>query len=125
MLRFLTRDEVLHIHARMIERFGGAPGIRDMGLLESALHRPQTGYYPDLVACAAALFESLLMNSPFVDGNKRTAFFSADVFLRLNGHVLRVEARAVHEQLMSLMQSGNADLGHLDAWLREHVERLE
>jgi death-on-curing protein len=124
MFRFLTRDEVLQIHARMIERFGGPAGVRDLGLLESALHRPQTGYYPDLVACAAALFESLLMNHPFVDGNKRVAFFSTDVFLRLNGYVLRVEAQSAHRDLITLLENGEADLPHLDTWLRKHLRRL-
>lgn len=125
MLRFLTRDEVLAIHETMLERFGGPAGVRDLGLLESALHRPQTGYYPDLVACAAALFESVLMNHPFVDGNKRVAFFTTDVFLRLNGHRISVEAVAAHEHLIQLLDTGQADLAHLNSWLREHAERLE
>ena len=64
---------------------GGAPGVRDPGALEAALFRPQTGYYDDIVAEAAALLESLAINHPFVDGNKRIAFAAADVFLRING----------------------------------------
>jgi death-on-curing protein len=68
---FLSVDEVLAIHERLIEAFGGPPGVRDTGLLESALYRPRTGHYPDLAAMATALFESLLMNHPFLDGNKR------------------------------------------------------
>ena len=64
----------------LIERFGGPSGVRDLGLLESALFRPRTGYYRDLAQMAAALFESLIMNHPFIDGNKRVAFFAADVF---------------------------------------------
>ena len=60
--------------------------MRDLGLLESALYRPQTGYYQDLTEMAAALFESLLMNHASVDGNKSIAFFATDLFLRLNGH---------------------------------------
>ena len=71
---FLSRDEVLEIHRALLERFGGAAGVRDLGLLESALHRPQTGYYADLAEMAAALFESLIMNHPFIDGNKRVHF---------------------------------------------------
>jgi len=69
---YLTVAEVLAIHDDQIERYGGSPGVRDMGQLEAALFRPQTGYYPDLIAEAAALWESLSQNHPFVDGNKRT-----------------------------------------------------
>ena len=92
-VQFLSLEEVLAIHERVIQDFGGASGVRDLGLLESALYRPQSGYYEDLVTMAAALFESLLMNHPFVDGNKRVAFFATDVFLRLNGFRLEVGRR--------------------------------
>lgn len=67
---FLTTDEVLELHSILLKRFGGAEGVRDMGLLESALFRPQSGYYADLLEMSAALFESLANNHPFVDGNK-------------------------------------------------------
>jgi death-on-curing protein len=66
-----TVDEVVTVHFRLIARFGGSLGIRDLGALESALARPQTGYYHDLIQEAAALWESLSQNHPFVDGNKR------------------------------------------------------
>jgi prophage maintenance system killer protein len=74
-VQFLSLDEALAIHERLIERFGGTPGVRDMGLLESALFRPRTGYYEDLAQMAAALFESLLSNHAFLDGNKRACLF--------------------------------------------------
>jgi len=90
-VEFLSLDEVVTIHERLIARFGGPRGIGDPGLLESALYRPRSGYYRDIAEMAAALFESLLMNHPFVDGNKRVAFFATDVFLRLNGWHLKVE----------------------------------
>jgi death-on-curing protein len=121
---FLTLDEVLAIHERLLERFGGAPGVRDRGLLESALYRPRTGYYRDLAEMAAALFESLLMNHPFVDGNKRVAFFATDVFLRLNGWRLEVEAQPAHDFLVGLLESGTCDFEHLLPWLREGLRRL-
>ena len=120
----LSVDEVLAIHERLIARFGGAAGVRDPGLLESALYRPRTGYYADIVEMAAAMFESLLMNHPFVDGNKRVAFFATDVFLRLNGWRLRVDATEAHGFLMGLLDEGIADFEHLLPWLRHHVERL-
>ncbi|MFQ5524654.1 MAG: type II toxin-antitoxin system death-on-curing family toxin [Thermoanaerobaculia bacterium] len=123
-VQFLTVDEVLTIHERLIERFGGGAGVRDLGLLESALYRPRTGYYRDLAEMAAALFESLLNNHPFVDGNKRVAFFATDVFLRLNGWKLQVEAESANERLIGLLEARNANFDHLLAWLREHLVSL-
>lgn len=73
VVRFLSLDEAIAIHGRVIEKFGGIPGLRDMGLLESTLFRPQTGYYTDLAQMSAALFESLISNHAFVDGNRRAA----------------------------------------------------
>lgn len=124
MIRFLTRDEVLAIHGRSLERFGGTPGLRDGGLLESALHRPQTGYYEDLAGMACALFESLLINHPFVDGDKRVAFFATDVFVRLNGWRLVVDAHEAHAFLLRHLQRGEADFDHLLPWIRGAMERL-
>ena len=123
-VRFLSTDEVLALHARLIDEFGGPSGVRDLGLVESALHRPQTGYYEDLVGMAAALFESLLMNHPFVDGNKRVAFFAADVFLRMNGWKLEVDADRAHAFLIGALERGDADFSALAGWIREHVIEL-
>jgi death-on-curing protein len=117
-VQFLSVDEVVEIHAALIERFGGADGLRDMGLLESALYRPQTGYYVDLIEMAAALFESLINNHPFIDGNKRVAFFSTDVFLRLNGFKIVVESDIAYRFLMKLFDSNACDLQHLTPWIR-------
>jgi death-on-curing protein len=121
---FLTLDEVLAIHEGLIRRFGGPAGVRDPGLLESALFRPQTGYYEDLAAMAAALFESLLMNHPFIDGNKRVAFFATDVFLRLNGWRLRVDPSEAHAELIGLLERGDCDFDHLLPWIRRSLTRL-
>lgn len=123
-VQFLSLDEVEAIHSKLIEAFGGPPGIRDRGLLDSALHRPQTGYYEDLTEMATAMFESLLMNHPFVDGNKRVAFFATDVFLRLNGWRLAVEADAAHAFLIGLLERGECRFGNLIGWVRASVERL-
>ena len=76
---------LLAIHADQIERYGGTEGIRDPGLLEAALFRPQTGCYPILIDEVAALWERLSQNHPFVDGNKRTAFAATYVFLAIHG----------------------------------------
>ena len=92
MTDYLTVAEVIAMHADQVERYGGAHGLRDAGLLEAALFRPQTGYYEDIIEEAAALWESLGQNHPFVDGNKRTAFAATYTFLTING--LRIVARA-------------------------------
>ena len=118
---FLSRDEVLEIHRSLLEHFGGPLGVRDLGLLESALYRPQTGYYDDLADMAAALCESLIMNHPFVDGNKRVAFFATDVFLRLNGYRLRVNARRAHRFLIGLLENDSCSYDRLLPWIRKHV----
>ena len=123
-VQFLSVDEVLAIHGRLVEVFGGLHGIRDTGLLESALHRPRTGYYRDLSTMAAALFESLLMNHPFIDGKKRVAFFATDVFLRLNGWKLEVDPDEAHAFLSGLLEEGQCDFDHLLPWLREASVRL-
>lgn len=123
-VQFLSIEEVLEIHTALIERFGGASGIRDTGLLDSALYRPQTGYYDDLVEMAAALFESLMNNHPFIDGNKRVAFFSTDIFLRLNGHKMKVESKTAHAFLIKLFKTNTCDLEHLTPWIRSITVRL-
>ena len=92
MSDYLTLVEVLAMHGDQIERYGGSPGLRDPGLLESALYRPQTGYYADLVEEAAALWESVAQNHPFFDGNKRTAFAATYTFLAINGAPLTATA---------------------------------
>lgn len=120
----LSLDEVLAIHQKLIETFGGPAGVRDLGLLESALYRPGSGYYRDLAEMAAALFESLLMNHPFIDGNKRVAFFATDVLLRLNGWKLEVEANSAHAFLIGLLEARRCDLDNLLPWIRENLVRL-
>jgi len=123
-IQHLTLDETLAIYEELVEKFGGTRGVRDLGLLESALYRPRTGYYRDLSEMAAALFESLLMNHPFIDGNKRVAFFATDVFLRLNGWKLNVEAKAAHEFLIGLLDRRECDYSHLLPWIRRTLVRL-
>lgn len=122
---FLSLDEVIEIHRVVIERFGGPPGIRDPGLLESALYRPRSGYYEDLPTMAAALFESLINNHPFVDGNKRVAFFATDVFLRMNGWRFSVQAQPAFHTLMHLFDTRTCDLQHLRSWIEGNIRPLE
>jgi death-on-curing protein len=121
---FLSRNEALEIHRVLLERFGGPAGVRDTGLLESALYRPRTGHYADLAEMAAALFESLIMNHPFVDGNKRVAFFATDVFLRMNGYRLKVDADKAHRFLIGLLENHCCNFDQLLPWIRENVVNL-
>ena len=110
--------DVLGMHTVLMQRYGGAAGLRDPGALEAALFRQQTGYYDDLVAEAAALLESLAINHPFVDGNKRIAFAATDVFLRINGWRLQRAQMQIYAEMMQMFESGTFDIAHLDPWLR-------
>ncbi len=123
-IRFLSVEEAIAIQERLIERFGGTTGIRDKGLLESALYRPQTGYYNDLAELAAALFESLILNHAFVDGNKRVAFFITDTFLRLNGWKLSVDVESAHEFIIGMLERGDCSFEKVLPWIRECIVRV-
>lgn len=118
---YLTIADVLAMHEDQIERYGGADGIRDPGQLEAALFRPQTGYYPDLIAEAAALWESLSQNHPFVDGNKRTAFAATYTFLAINGVEITADADTLWKFLSGLYESGTFGFERLDEWLRKNT----
>jgi death-on-curing protein len=115
---YLTMPDVLGIHTLLMQRYGGALGVRDPGALEAALFRPQTGYYKDIVAEAAAMMESLAINHPFTDGNKRIAFAATDAFLRINRWQLKRSAMQIHSEMMQMFDSGTFDLSHLEPWLR-------
>ncbi len=120
---YLTLVEVLAIHEELIDLYGGAHGVRDMGSLESALFRPQTGYYDDVIAEAAALLESLAVNHPFIDGNKRIAFAVADVYLRLNGYVFDGDPIEAYGFMIGLFENGAFRFEQLEPWLRENSKR--
>ena len=125
MTEYVTTADALFFHKHLIERYGGAPGIRDVGALESALHRPQTGYYETLIHEAAALCESLVQNHPFVDGNKRVAFAVVDVFLRINGYTITASSTAIYGHVMKLLRESTFDMDHLVPWLQGIVENTE
>ena len=97
---YLTTAEILAIHAVLLKRYGGADGVRDTGALEAAVFRPQSGYYLDGVQEACALLESLLMNHPFTDGNKRTAFAACDIFLRINNFRITAGWERLYELML-------------------------
>ena len=116
---YLTVADVLGMHTILMQRYGGAGGVRDPGALEAALFRPQTGYYSDIIAEAAALLESLAINYPFVDSNKRIAFAATDVFLRINGWCLKRQPMVIHTEMLDMLEAGTCDIAHLEPWLRE------
>ena len=123
MTDYLTVVEVLAIHADQIERYGGQRGVRDQGLLEAALYRPQTGYYAGLIEQAAALWESLARNHPFIDGNKRTAFAATYTFLAINGARLTADAGETYAFVIALYKTNQFSFDKLVPWLRRHVKR--
>ena len=125
MIQFPTVDEALELHSALIARFGGATGVHDLGLLESALYRPQTGHYEDIVEMAAALFESLLINHPFIDGNKRTAFFLTDIFLRCNGWKITVQPQVGYHFILKILDEREHRFAFIAKWLRHHIQRLK
>ena len=121
MTDYLTLADVLVMHAELIDRYGGSHGIGDTGLLEAALFRPQTGYYNDLIEEAAALWESLAQNYPFIDGNKRLAFAAMYTFLTINGAKFTAGDEETYDFIAGLYDSNQFRFDKLLAWLRDHV----
>ena len=124
-MRYLTTDEVLEINAKVM---GGRHVLRDRGLLESAVARPQASAfgadaYPDLAAKAAAMLHSLVLNHPFVDGNKRTAVLATLVFLDLNGYVVQWDQRAALDFMLRLAQHP-IELDDAIVFLRDRMHRM-
>lgn len=121
---YLTAEQVLFIHARLIAETGGAHGVLDLGMLLSAVARPQATFdgrdlYPDLFSKAAALLESLIGNHAFVDGNKRTAITAVGVFLQLNGYRM---TSSNHELVDFTLQCAQhlLPLNQMVGWIENH-----
>ena len=121
---FLVVEEVTALHTDLIREFGGSPGLRAPGALESALMRPQHGYHDSLIEEAAAMMESLAINHPFVDGNKRVAFAATDAFLRLNGHFIDCDSDAAYALFLCMFMTGSFRFAELRLWLEENVKPL-
>jgi death-on-curing protein len=125
-MRYLTLGEVVALHRAILESAGGAPGIRDLGALESALAQPRASFggtdlHESLHAKAAALGFSLAMNHAFVDGNKRVAHAAMDVFLILNGFEIGASVDQ-QEQLMLHLAAGKMTREQLTEWLDKHLK---
>jgi death-on-curing protein len=126
MTLYLTPQQVLFIHARLIETTGGAHGLHDLELLQSAVGRPQapfdgTDLYPNLWHKAAALMESLAQNHPFVDGNKQTAITTTAMFLQQNGYALQTTNEALAAFVMDVVEK-RPSLDTIALWLKENAE---
>lgn len=127
-MRYLTLGEAVDLHRRILAATGGASGIRDLGLLESALAQPKATFagadlHPALIDKAAALGFSLVANHPFVDGNKRTSHAAMETFLLLNGYELEASVDE-QERLMLDIAAGTVDRAALTNWLRSHTKKL-
>jgi death-on-curing protein len=123
-MHYLTPEQVLFIHARLIAETGGEHGLRDLGLLESAVSRPQAVFegnelYLEIHHKAAALLESLVNNHPFVDGNKRTGITAAAMFLRINDYTLTASNQEVESFVLSIAL-GEQTTDSILEWLRKH-----
>jgi death on curing protein len=122
---YLTVAEVIEMHRQLIGEFGGIHGLRDQGLLEAAIFRPQNGYYDDLNHEAAALMESLASNHAFLDGNKRISVAATDTFLRINGYYLELETIAAHKFITESISKREFRIRQIREWLAAHVRPLE
>lgn len=124
-MNYLTAEQILFLHARLVAETGGLHGVRDLGMLESAVARPKATFgekdlYPDIFTKAAALLDSLINNHPFVDGNKRTGIAAAALFLRRNGYYLKAEAVELENFTLSVAIE-HPDPQIITSWLKEHT----
>lgn len=120
--RYLSQKQIVAMHEELLERFGGTPGIRDETLIASAVGRYQSGYYADALEEAAALMESLAMNHPFLDGNKRIAVTAPFVFLMANGFSATLDDTEAYNFIIGLFEQSEFTKDHLDNWIREIVK---
>jgi len=127
-MRYLTLGEVVELHRHVLQAGGGAPGIRDLGALDSAVAQPKATFdgvdlYPTVIEKAAALCFSLVQDHPFVDGNKRVGHAAMETFLVLNGAEIDATVDD-QEHLMLDLAAGRIDRTHLTDWLRHHLRLL-
>jgi len=126
-MKYLTSQDILLLHNFAIDNYGGSHGLRDFGLLESAVGRPQATYageelYPTVFLKGAALVHSLLLNHQFVDGNKRTAMFSVMAFIELNGHTFTAGQKEVVECALWI-ENQKPEIEEISDWLRMHTDK--
>jgi death-on-curing protein len=129
MVHLLTLEEILIIHDRVIRQFGGSHGVRDVGLLQSAIERPKAGFgdfeaYPDIFMKAAVLGFSLLKNHPFIDGNKRTSVTATLIFLRENNIRLKVETHEIKKLALDIANNKLQEK-EVASWLKKYSHQVE
>lgn len=120
-----TVAETIEAHRMLIDEFGGAHGLRDKGLLEAAIFRPQMGYYATLFEEAAALMESLATSHAFIDGNKRISFAMTDAMLRVNGYFLDVEPDVAFQFINESLERHTFRFDAIREWLTGNSRPLE
>lgn len=128
-MNYLTPEQVLFVHYRLIEETGGCHGVRDVALLQSAVARPMATFdsndlYPDLFSKSAALMHSVIKNHPFVDGNKRTAITAASIFLFRNGYELKASCKEL-ELFTFKVARENIELQEIKRWFRKHAAKAK
>lgn len=127
-VNFLTLEQILAIHFDQIERYEGSHGVRDLSLLESAMQRPQASFmgedlYIGIFDKAAALMHSLILNHPFIDGNKRTGTVATAAFLHFNGHDLKLTQKELVE-ISLMVESKRLNLEEISKWLKDHAVKV-
>lgn len=125
---YLSYNQILEIHEKLIELFGGSNGVRDEHLVNSALERPKVSYmgedlYPNIFFKASALGHSIILNHPFLDGNKRTGMVSMMVFLELNGFSLEVDQKDLVETAVKVATK-KITVEEIALWLETHSEKV-
>ena len=125
-MTYLHPRQVLYLYQQIIQQTGGAAGLRDEGLLDSAVYRPQASFggqdlYPDLFSKAAALGHSIVSNHPFIDGNKRVGFEAMRLMLRLNGYDIHASLETKYEFVMDIAKGRLTEQAIAD-WLKQHSQ---
>jgi len=125
---YLTAEQILYLHARLITETGGSHGVRELNLLLSAAGRPQASFgnqdlYPDNYEKAAALMDSLVRNHPFLDGNKRTGIAATGLFLMRNGYRLIATNQELVRFTLSVARS-ECPFDQIAAWFKNHASLL-
>ena len=128
-VKYVTVEQAIFYQQKIIKETGGSLGLRDLGLLDSAISRPRASFsgkdlYPKVLDKAAALFHSMILNHPFLDGNKRTALAVLHEFLKQNGYKLAATQQELIE-LPLLIERKEMNLNQITKWLKEHTKRLK
>lgn len=127
-MKIITLRQILLLHEIMIKKYGGSSGVRDMGMFESAVHRPFATFggndlYPDIYLKTGAFIQSIVKNHPFVDGNKRTAFSGAFIFLKKNNIDLDIEKKEAVKFMLGVANK-NLSVDEISLWLKKHSKKI-